>query len=594
MSLSEFDVSPDVLACALYPDGSYQDLALRGFSREYILERTGKDVGYHNHKVARELTGVDRDVYRARYVAENRNMSFVERLFSDIAAGHSSVKFVCEQCGFGSFTCFSCGKLFSLLGLGDEYKIIKAKGQRAVMQAGCVAKFGVDNVFKLSKYQSLAGDTRESKYGARYTLQNGSSLAEGARDTFRKHLQDDEFAGAVVSKREATMLQRYGFKYCLQDEAKRFEFEQTMVSRYGVRSWAQLESSRELLSRVSKETAVSRREKIRSTCMKRYGVDSWNKTAGGRALAKQVGDAHAADGMSKLRAAMVQKYGYEYNMQRPEMRAWLSDFMKSHSAEFQDKSRRTSFHRYGVEYWTQTDIAREMQSRRMLDFAYQKHIVEIKKLKGNLNTSTCEVDAFGLLLDVFGIDSVEHGYFSDVYPHNCDFFVMCPDGRRVFCEVNGSWTHSDHWFDIDSDFDRNMAFGWLSKDNAYYSNAFTTWCKRDVQKRFDASRSGILYLVIWDWAHLLDLKLWLAMGCPDCYDWKYEYSWLPDIDFSEFSTGEYSHEVDIWKINGSTGRGLMKGRVYSELFYRFGLLPSQVSCLDVLQMVRTLSSSRKD
>lgn len=31
----------------MYKKDSHQDLVLRGFDREYILEKTGVDVGYH-------------------------------------------------------------------------------------------------------------------------------------------------------------------------------------------------------------------------------------------------------------------------------------------------------------------------------------------------------------------------------------------------------------------------------------------------------------------------------------------------------------------------------------------------------------------
>lgn len=177
MSVDEFDLSPAVQSCSLYADGSYQDLALRGFSREYILEKTGKDVGYHNQKLTKELKNVDRTVYRSRYVAENRSREFVDWLFSEIARGNNGVFFVCEQCGFGNPQHYSLLTLFDGLGLLSEYRRVRGQGQKVVMRKGCFDKFGVDNVFKLEEYQKIAGDTREKKYGARYTLQHGSILA---------------------------------------------------------------------------------------------------------------------------------------------------------------------------------------------------------------------------------------------------------------------------------------------------------------------------------------------------------------------------------------------------------------------------------
>lgn len=333
MSLNEFDVSPDVLACTLYPDGSYQDLALRGFSRDYILERTGKDVGYHNHKVARELTGVDRDVYRARYVAENRDMAFIEQLFSDIASGNNSVRFVCEQCGFGSPKHYSLLTLFANLGVLIEYKRVRGQGQKSVMRRGCLDKFGVENVFELPEYQAIAGDTRERKYGARYTLQHGSVLAS---------------------------------------------------------------------------------------------------------------DAMCKGGKSKA-------------------------------------------------------------ADRLYD----------------------------MLIQCFGKNDVRREYSSVSYPHLCDFYVV---SRDLYIELNGYCTHGPHWFNSDSEVDRDLLDEWCGKfiyldycgrnPNFYYS-MIQTWTHSDVEKRQDAARNNLNYLVFWG-PSLSDASLWFEHGCPDAQDWKYEYSWLYD------------------------------------------------------------------
>lgn len=39
----------------MFETDSPQDLLLRGFSREYILDKTGTDVGYHGNAMKKDL-----------------------------------------------------------------------------------------------------------------------------------------------------------------------------------------------------------------------------------------------------------------------------------------------------------------------------------------------------------------------------------------------------------------------------------------------------------------------------------------------------------------------------------------------------------
>ena len=56
----------------MFEKDSPQDLLLRGFSREYILDKTGTDVGYHGNAMKNALKGIDRVAYNFRYANASR------------------------------------------------------------------------------------------------------------------------------------------------------------------------------------------------------------------------------------------------------------------------------------------------------------------------------------------------------------------------------------------------------------------------------------------------------------------------------------------------------------------------------------------
>lgn len=586
MSLHDFDVTDVVKEIQLYPEGSYQDLALRGFSRDYILKETGFDVGYHNHNL-RMLSYVNRDVYRARYVAEHKDRLFIDELLREIANGNNTVQFVCDSCGLGVPSKYSLFTLFDGLGLHDEYVAVRGQGQKAVMRRGCLNKFGTDNVFKLQEYQDIAANTREKKYGAKYTLQNGSVLAEGARATFKEHLQDPEFAQAWQLAKEKSCEKNFGYKYALQSPDIRAEVCRKTREKFGTDYWAQSDIGRKTLSELATVNVAERCNKARQTCLSRYGVEYWVQTEEGRAIAQSVGRRHAAEGMIKLRTAMLNKYGYEYNMQRPEMRAVLREFFREHGKEFAQQARLTCLRRYGVEHWNQTEEGRFRQSQRMLDPLHQQQLIEAKRRNGTLRSSGAEKKAMELLRSVF--DNVTFNRIvGDIYSHAVDFYIV-NDGVEIFCEINGTWTHNTHWFDSTDAVDMQQLSDWLAEHDDYYDNAANTWSVYDVDKRFDARRNNLNYLVFWDSQHLDDMQLWIAMGCPLAKDWIREYSWLPlhDIDYVD-DLLDFEMERCLWNENIPLRRGRLQCVVYAHCYKLYNKLPDQLSDLELLKCVRSL------
>ena len=63
------------------------------------------------------------------------------------------------------------------------------------------------------------------------------------------------------------------------------------------------------------------------------------------------------------------------------------------------------------------------------------------------NTSTPEDKYYGYLCSKYGAADIVRQYKDDRYPFACDFYIKSED---LFIELNFSWTHDGHRFDINS------------------------------------------------------------------------------------------------------------------------------------------------
>lgn len=158
------------------------DLVCRGWSRERILDATGIDPGYHNASVKTELKGVDRKAYKIEYVLQRVSRETVRDALEQYAACDLDKAGLLEHLGLhDAVNLIKLFELFTALGLSAEFRDADRRSRRETMRAGMVAQYGTDNPFKLDEYQEKAAQTREERYGARYTLAEGSVFADEAR-----------------------------------------------------------------------------------------------------------------------------------------------------------------------------------------------------------------------------------------------------------------------------------------------------------------------------------------------------------------------------------------------------------------------------
>lgn len=547
----------------LFDENSVLDLVCRGWSRERVLERTGIDPGYHNASVKTELKGVDRHAYKIEHVKQRVGLPVARDLVERFATCELDKAGVLEQLGLhDAVNLIKLADLFTGLGLREEFKDADRRARRSTMRAGMVAQYGTDNPFKLDSVQEKAAQTREERYGARYTLAEGSVFADEARKKGQESLEPIRRA-----KRERTLARK-------KREREERQRERALYGHH-----------RRTLTDEEKVVANERRI---ATSQSRYGVDHPSQRASFRQSVSQY-------------------------MTDPENRRHI-----------QAKTVATNQERYGVAYFTQLPEHRLEQSRRMSDSSHQRRISRAKRENGTFNTSSSEDALYKLLVEYVnqhGMTVVRQYRDEKRYPFAVDFYI--PE-RDLFIELNGSWSHGGHWYEIDREMDQKTAQTWLKKGkkSKYYRVALETWTKRDVRKREAARQAELNYVTLWDGTEALsDTHLWFALGAPDGRDWEREYSWLDlpeslvnlrsglegqaeqwaDIDVTEAGSRQiswlarsavwetfYARELQMWEADEVHHRkwGRLRARLLANRLHYLGRLPESA-----LEVVRGLAIS---
>lgn len=166
----------------LFSEGSATDLVCRGWSRERVIDATGIDPGYHNSSMKTELKGIDRTAYKVEHVRQRVAQEIVHDVLERYATCDLDKAGLLEHLGLhDAVNLIKLSELYSALDMGEEFRDADRRSRRGSMQTGMIAQHGTDNPFKLGEYQEKAAQTREERYGARYTLAEGSVFADEAR-----------------------------------------------------------------------------------------------------------------------------------------------------------------------------------------------------------------------------------------------------------------------------------------------------------------------------------------------------------------------------------------------------------------------------
>ena len=310
-------------------------------------------------------------------------------------------------------------------------------------------------------------------------------------------------------------LKKYGVKIPIQSKEIQEKRNQNCLNKYGVENIAQL-----------KET----KEKYKQTCLKKYGVSNPFK------LEKTKINSHSKEAKEKQRKTCLKKYGVENSFQSIEVRnKYKENYKRKYGVEnpFQNKEiikkiKQTCLKKYGVDIASKSDIVKEKYKQTCLkrygvestfqneeilnkgkqtclkrygyDRAIKNPIISNKAINkrimnGTWSSSKPEEELYLYIKEKF--PDVKRQYKDKVrYPYFCDFYIPELD---LFLELNGTWTHGKHPYDMNSKEDNTMLNIWKekSKDHPMYLSAIKTWTISDVSKRNKAKENNLNFKEVW-------------------------------------------------------------------------------------------------
>lgn len=269
----------------LYDFNSVEDLICRGYKSSEIFNLKNVDTGYNNNKYKTLLKNINRLDYKYKHLQERFTIDELKTHLDKYNNGITK-KELLDLLLIHDYERFNLKKAFDYLNLSEEFKLADKNNKLNYWKQGTIKKYGVDNIFKLKEFQDKAAETREEKYGAKYTLSKNSSLEPSARQNSIKTNKSKESkekrmktnikkygaphpiqSDVIRQKTEKTNLLRYGFKHPIKSKHIQDKIAKSNMKKYGVKSTLQLDSVK---------------EKITKTNLQRYGVPNYKQTTESR------------------------------------------------------------------------------------------------------------------------------------------------------------------------------------------------------------------------------------------------------------------------------------------------------------------------
>jgi G:T-mismatch repair DNA endonuclease (very short patch repair protein)/predicted nucleic acid-binding Zn ribbon protein len=299
------------------------------------------------------------------------------------------------------------------------------------------------------------------------------------------------------SKTKQTCLERYGVENPFQSKVVQDKYKQTCLDKYNV---------------VNPMKSIGIQDRYKQTCLDKYNVVNPMKSIDIQERVKQT-NLEKYDVEYPLQSDIIKdksnqtclkKYGVEHYSQSEEYRSRYDEIQNKskqtclerygvenpfQSQEVRNKVKQTCLERYGVENYNQSEEGKSRLSNILSSEEVQTKINNTKHQNHTFNSSEIE-SLFSKYLDSQNIE-YKRQYRSKEYPFNCDFYLPKYD---LYIEIQASWTHGGHPFNIEVD--KDILEKWKSKNTDYYNNAIETWTERDIKKREIAKQNQLNYLEI--------------------------------------------------------------------------------------------------
>lgn len=362
----------------------------------------------------------------------------------------------------------------------------------------CIEKYGVDNPFKLDAIQEKVKKTNLERYGVEYASQS-EQIRKKATNTFLENYGvGSPGYEDLKSRRESTMVSRYGVTNIMQSEEVQERVKQTMVSRYGVEYSVQIPEAKEkskqtMIERYGVEYAIQNEEikhKREQTCKERYGVSHVLQDPKVRQKSRDTKmEKYGGLGFDspylaeKTRNTCIEKYGVPNPnttgiLLDAKRKTWMENYgvvhpMKSKKIKEKVRWSRIKLHAQSIEdpqlRQNYLDFSKDPTSYIKSNFDHKPSLIEISETLGGLDPtsisdripvqdhillghyqSTMERDLTRFLKEVDpNINIVIHDR-KEIYPYELDLYL--PDYRfAIECDPTSSHNSTINVFDNDDE-----------------------------------------------------------------------------------------------------------------------------------------------
>lgn len=237
------------------------------------------------------------------------------------------------------------------------------------------------------------------------------------------------------------------------------------------------------------------KERVKQTCLEKYGQTSFNKKKEKQTCLEKYGDENY-NNPEKRKQTCLEKYGREipFNYDKAKETCLEKYGVDNYSKtkEFKDRVKETNLNKFGVS----TPLLLEKSRNKRFSKEIIDNVINTKRKNHTFNTSKLEEELYLYIKEKF--PSVIRQYKDkERYPFCCDFYIPELD---LFLELNGTWTHGKHPFNINSKEDISILNIWKekSKEHPFYLSAIETWTIQDVKKRNKAKEENLNFHEFWN------------------------------------------------------------------------------------------------
>jgi hypothetical protein len=346
----------------------------------------------------------------------------------------------------------------------------------------CLERYGVENPMQLDSIKEKSKQTCLVKYGVKHPTQSQEIQNKVKQTCLERYgVENPMQFKEIQNKIKQTCLDKYGGVAPACSKEIQNKTKQTCLERYGAENYTQSQDYR------SRHDVIQ--NKVKQTCLEKYGTEHYAQSEEGRTkLSNIIGSEEV---QNKIKQTNLKRYGVEVSSQADSVKEkYKQTCLEKYGVEnpfqsesIKDKSKETNLERYGSEYYTQSS---EYKSRHD---EIQTKMNNTKRMNHTFSSSQIETG----FADYLTSQHIEYKrqYRSKEYPFNCDFYLPKYD---LYIEIQASWVHGGHPFDIETD--KTVLEAWKLKNTDYYKRAIETWTVRDVKKREIAKQNHLNYLEI--------------------------------------------------------------------------------------------------